>query len=300
MRHVIEAQQFKREDLEELFAIADRCKDRQDEPLKGKILASLFYEPSTRTRLSFESAMMRLGGNVITTENAAEFSSAMKGETIEDSVRVVGSYADVIVMRHFEKGAAERGAAVSTVPLINAGDGAGQHPTQALLDMYTLKSELGKLDGLRVAMMGDLRNGRTVRSLCYLLGKYDNVHIDLVSPSELRVGDDIKAYLDKHHIKYEEHETFDEIIGEVDAIYQTRIQKERFASHLEYERLKNSYILTPRNTADMKEGAIIMHPLPRVNEISPALDTLPKAAYFRQVEYGVLLRIALLLHLLSE
>lgn len=297
MRHVIEAQQFDRAELERLFEVADKREHATDRPLEGKILASLFYEPSTRTRLSFESAMIRLGGNVITTENASEFSSAIKGETLEDSIRVVGSFADVIVLRHFEIGTAERAANVSSVPVINAGDGAGQHPTQALLDLYTLKRELGIIDGIRIAMMGDLKNGRTVRSFCYLLGKYDNVHVDLVSPPELKIGDDIKEYLERHSVSFSEHEGFEGVISEVDAVYQTRIQKERFTAESEYLKFKGKYILTPANTAKMKEGAIIMHPLPRVDEISPALDELPKAAYFRQVQYGLLIRMALLMHL---
>lgn len=292
--HVIEAQQFDRAELERLFEIADRCESDTTKPLQGKILASLFYEPSTRTRLSFESAMMRLGGNVITTENAKEFSSAIKGETLEDSIRVVSGYADVIVLRHFEIGTAERAATVSRVPVINAGDGAGQHPTQALLDLYTLKRELGRIDGVRIAMAGDLKNGRTVRSLCYLLGKYGGIHIDLVSPAELKIGDDIKEYLKRRDISFTEHEHFEAVLPTIDALYQTRIQKERFLTEEDYFRFKGRYVLTRANTESMKQGAIILHPLPRVDEISPELDDLPKAAYFRQAQYGVLVRMALL------
>lgn len=292
--HVIEAQQFDRAELELLFDSADECEKNTNKPLEGKILASLFYEPSTRTRLSFESAMIRLGGNVITTENAKEFSSAIKGETLEDSIRVVSGYADVIVLRHFEIGTAERAANVSQVPVINADDGAGQHPTQALLDLYTLKRELGRVDGIRIAMMGDLKNGRTVRSLCYLLGKYDGIHIDLVSPPELRIGNDIKEYLKRHEVSYTEHEHFEAVLPTIDALYQTRIQKERFLTEGEYLKFKGRYVLTRNNTEPMKQGAIILHPLPRVDEISPELDDLPKAAYFRQAKYGVLIRMALL------
>lgn len=294
MRHIIEAQQFGRDDLEELFGKADAREKSNELPLKGKILASLFYEPSTRTRFSFESAMIKLGGNVLTTENAKEFSSAIKGETLEDSIKVVSNYADAIVLRHYEVGAAERAAHVSSVPVINAGDGAGQHPTQALLDAYTLKRELGRIDGLRVMMIGDLKNGRTVRSLSYLLGKYRDIHIDLVSPPELRMGDDIKAYLTEHGVKYEEHEHFEGILHQADAVYQTRIQKERFTDVEEYQKFKGRYVLNPENTEDMKEGAIVMHPLPRVDEIDPRLDLLPRAAYFRQTTYGLLVRMALL------
>jgi len=299
MKHVIEAQQFDREELEHLFALANTRELATDTPLAGKILASLFYEPSTRTRLSFESAMIRLGGNVLTTENAAEFSSAIKGETLEDSIRVVGNFADLIVLRHFEIGAAERAARSSIVPIINAGDGAGQHPTQALLDLYTIKREIGHLYGIRIAMVGDLKNGRTVRSLCYLLGKFDHIHIDFVSPAELKMGDDIKDYLERHKVSYAEHESFAEVVSSVDVVYQTRIQKERFADPSAYLKFKGRYILTVDNTASMKKDAIIMHPLPRVDEISSELDALPKAAYFRQVRYGVLVRMALLLKLFA-
>ena len=297
MRHVIEAQQFNRAELEQLFRLADQCERDTSKPLAGKILASLFYEPSTRTRLSFESAMMRLGGNVLTTENAREFSSAIKGETLEDSIRVVSSYADAIVLRHFEIGTAERAAKVSRVPVINAGDGAGQHPTQALLDLYTLERELGHIDGLRIAMMGDLKNGRTVRSLCYLLGKFNRIHIDFIAPAELKIGDDIKEYLVRHNVAYAEHQEGEGVMAHVDAIYQTRIQKERFTHEEDYLKFKGRYILNLANTGDMKPGAIIMHPLPRVDEISPELDSEPKAAYFRQAQYGVLVRMALLLEL---
>jgi aspartate carbamoyltransferase catalytic subunit len=287
MGHIIEAQQFDRTELEQLFRVADSRECATDKPLEGKILASLFYEPSTRTRLSFESAMIRLGGNVVTTE------------TLEDSVRVVGNFADVIILRHYEIGAAARAANSSIVPVINAGDGAGQHPTQALLDLYTIQREIKRLDNIHIAMVGDLKNGRTVRSLCYLLGKFKNVQIELVSPVELRIGDDLKEYLRRHNVSFTEHENIENIIASVDVVYQTRIQKERFADENEYLKFKGAYILTPSNTAVMKEGAIIMHPLPRVDEISPELDGLPKAAYFRQVKYGVLVRMALLMRMLA-
>jgi len=299
MRHVIEAQQFDRAELERLFEIATQRESATDRPLQGKILASLFYEPSTRTRLSFESAMIRLGGNVITTENAKEFSSAIKGETLEDSVRTVANYADVIVLRHYEIGTARRSANVSPVPVINAGDGAGQHPTQALLDLYTLNRELNKIDGISIAMIGDLKNGRTVRSLCYLLGKFESIHIEFISPPELTIGEDIKEYLIRHKVSFKEREGFEETVSSVDAVYQTRIQKERFIDEGEYLKFKGKYVLNADNTSSMKDNAIIMHPLPRVDEIDPELDGLPKAAYFRQIQYGVLIRMALLLRLLG-
>jgi aspartate carbamoyltransferase catalytic subunit len=299
MKHVIEAQQFDRSEIEQLFTLADECEFSTDKPLQGKILASLFYEPSTRTRLSFESAMLRLGGNVITTENAKEFSSAIKGETLEDSIKVVANFADVIVLRHFEVGAALRSAEVSTVPVVNAGDGTGQHPTQALLDLYTLMRELTHIDNIHIAMMGDLKNGRTVRSLCYMLGKFQNIHIELISPPELQIGDDIKEYLRRHNVTFNEREDFEGVIAHVDAVYQTRIQKERFDNENEYLQFKGKYVLDAQNTETMKANAIIMHPLPRVDEINSDLDLLPRAAYFRQVRYGVFIRMALLLKLCS-
>lgn len=299
MQHVIEAQQFSRKGLEELFTRADSLKTVRASPLKGKILASLFYEPSTRTRFSFESAMMRLGGNILTTENAREFSSAIKGETLEDTIRVVNHYADVIVLRHHEAGSAERAARVSKIPIINAGDGAGQHPTQALLDLYTIQQELGGVDGTKIAMVGDLKNGRTVRSLSYLLGKYRSIHIHFVSPPELKIGSDIKEYLQRHEVTFEEHGVLEPVLAEVHVVYQTRIQKERFTNPKEYEKFKGRYVLSFKNTGVMRSGAIIMHPLPRVDEIRPDLDSSPRAAYFRQAGYGVLVRMALLQSLLT-
>ena len=263
-------------------------------PLKGKVMAAIFYEPSTRTRLSFETAMLRLGGSVISTENAREFSSVVKGETLEDSTRVVNQYADVIVMRHYEEGAAERAAKVSRVPIINAGDGPGQHPTQALLDLYTIKREIGRTDNLTIAMMGDLKNGRTVRSLSYLLGKYKGVRIIFVSPKELKIGTDIKDYLKRHKVSYEEKVDMDAAIKKADVVYQTRIQKERFTTKRAYDKVNGCYIITNKQVKMMKPKAIIMHPLPRVGEILPEVDLSPKAAYFRQVKYGLLIRMAIL------
>ena len=262
-------------------------------------MASLFYEPSTRTRFSFESAMLKLGGGVITTENAAEFSSAAKGETLEDSIRVINHYADVIVLRHPEKGASARAAAVSHIPVLNAGDGTGQHPTQALLDLYTIKKETGKIDGVHIAFVGDLKNGRTVRSLAYLLGKYKKVQVSFVSPKALRIGDDIKEYLDKHNVSYEETETWDSALPRVNVLYQTRIQKERFKSHAEYKKYKGGYILTMKEVDRMKKGAIVMHPLPRVDEIATEVDRSPKAVYFKEAKYGLLIRMALLKEILG-
>ncbi len=300
INHVIESQQFDVQLINSIFATADKLEKSREQSLKGKIMASLFYEPSTRTRFSFESAMLRLGGAVITTENAKEFSSAVKGETLEDSTRVISNYADVIVMRHYEQGASVRAAAVSGVPIVNAGDGAGQHPTQALLDLYTIKRELGKIDGVTVAFVGDLKNGRTVRSLAYLLGKYKNIKIYFISPVALRVGDDIKEYLTKHKTAYEELESLDTAITKVDVVYQTRIQKERFKSEKEYKKYKGCYRIDAAMVEKMKKKSIIMHPLPRVDELSVEVDSSPKAAYFKQVKYGLLVRMALLKYVLNK
>ncbi len=294
MKHIIESQQFDQKIINQIFTLADKLKKRKDTSLKGKIMATLFYEPSTRTRFSFESAMLRLGGSVITTENAKEFSSVSKGETLEDSIRVISQYVDVIVLRHDEAGASKRAALVSDVPVINAGDGAGQHPTQALLDLYTIQKELGRIDDLHVAFVGDLLHGRTIRSLAYLLGKYSNIRINFVSPKALRVGADIKNYLKRHAVTFSETEDLDSVIGSVDVLYQTRIQKERFISLKEYNRFKGCYQIDNRLVKKMKAEAIIMHPLPRVDEILPEVDASPKAVYFKQARYGLLIRMALL------
>ena len=294
MRHVVEAQQFDQAFLTELFALADAAESARPQVLQGRIMASLFYEPSTRTRLSFESAMLRLGGDVITTENATEFSSAIKGETLEDTVRVISAYADVIVLRHFEEGASRKAAAASGVPIINAGDGPGQHPTQALLDLYTIKRELGRTEDLAIAFVGDPKHGRTIRSLAYLLGRYRDVRMYFMSPPSLRVGRDIIEYLERHEVRYEEGEDLGAVIGSLDVLYQTRIQKERFAIPSDYEQCRGRYRIDADLVAQMKEPSIVMHPLPRVDEILAEVDSSPKAAYFRQARYGVLVRMALL------
>ncbi|RKY69114.1 MAG: aspartate carbamoyltransferase, partial [Candidatus Latescibacterota bacterium] len=247
LSHIIRAQQFNRDILAEVFSVAKEMeeivKQGGSDLLQRKIMATVFYEPSTRTRLSFESAMRKLGGEVITTENAREFSSAAKGETLEDTVRIVDSYADVIVLRHYESGAAERAAKVSSVPIINAGDGPGQHPTQALLDLYTIEKEIGHLVGLSIAMVGDLANGRTVRSLCYLLAKYNDVKIYFVAPEVVRMKEDIKDYLTEHNVTFIEETDLKKVAPQVDVIYQTRIQKERFGDRIEdYQKAKGQYV----------------------------------------------------------
>tara|TARA_Y100000034_G_scaffold89023_1_gene106980 strand:- start:3613 stop:4533 length:921 start_codon:yes stop_codon:yes gene_type:complete len=296
LKHVLESQQFDRNILFNLFERADELRKNSSIGLNGKILATLFYEPSTRTRLSFESAMIKLGGKVISTENAREFSSAIKGESIEDSIRVISQYSDCIVMRHNKEGAAFIASKVSKVPIINAGDGKGQHPTQAILDVYTIYKEVKRLDKLKIAMVGDLATGRTVRSLCYLLGKFNEIEIIFVSPENLKIRDDIKDYLNKHKIKFTEKENLNEILPEVDVVYMTRIQRERMNSE-DYEKANGKYIINKENLELIKKDSIIMHPLPHVEEINLSVDVEQKdkrVAYFRQAENGLYIRMALL------
>ncbi|THB72941.1 MAG: aspartate carbamoyltransferase [Desulfobacteraceae bacterium] len=307
LNHVYESQQFDRSLLDIVFSTADEMKadlqtrDRQHaDALKGKIMASLFYEPSTRTRFSFESAMARLGGAILTTENAKEFSSAAKGESLYDSTHVMCGYADVIVMRHSEPGSAKTAAEVSTVPVINAGDGSGQHPTQALLDLYTLKDSFSNIDGVSIAMVGDLKYGRTVRSLSYLLTKYDKIKIYYVSPDVCRMDDDIKTYLTQNQIEWAEEDDLTKVLPLVDCVYMTRIQKERFHDPEDYVHAAGKYILDLKKVQMMKADAIIMHPLPRVDEIPQEVDQDPRARYFEQALNGLYIRMALLKLLLDQ
>lgn len=302
LRHVIESQQFSRPLLDEIFERADQMRSdphRAAGRLQGRIMAALFYEPSTRTRLSFESAMLRLGGRTMGTDNAREFSSAAKGETLEDSIRIVSGYADVIVLRHSEEGAARRAAAVSDVPVINAGDGPGQHPTQGLLDLYTIRDELGRLDGIRLALVGDLANGRTARSLAYLLSKYRDVEVVFVAPPAVAMRDDIKSHLDEHGVRWREQTSLDEVLPEVDVVYQTRIQKERFSDDAAYQAVKGVYRIDAQLMELLPRTSILLHPLPRVDEIASEVDADPRAAYFRQARNGVQIRMALLDMVLS-
>lgn len=299
VHHVVAAQDFNRGMLEELFTTAHSMEQEVEEGgnklLDGQIMASLFYEESTRTRFSFETAMLRLGGSVIATENARQFSSVSKGETLEDTIRIMNGYADVIVLRHYESGAARRAADISRVPIINAGDGTGQHPTQAFLDLYTIQKELGHIDNLAIAVVGDLANGRTVRSLCYLLAKYRNVRIFMVAPEVVRMREDIKEYLCRHDVWFTEEADLRAIAPEVDVVYQTRIQKERFGDRTEdYLKAKGVYIVDRALLQLMKPDAIVMHPLPRVDEITTQVDADPRAAYFRQAQNGLYIRMALL------
>lgn len=299
LHHIIEAQQFDRATIAELFDASRQMEEvvRQGgtDDYPRRIMATLFYEPSTRTRFSFETAMLRLGGRVITTENAAEFSSVSKGETLEDTIRILNGYADLIVIRHFEVGAAQRAAAVSRAPVINAGDGVGQHPTQALLDLYTIQKEKGAIDGLRIAMVGDLAQGRTVRSLAYLLGKFSDITIYFVAPALLRMKEDILDYLREHRVTCRQESDLERVMPEVDVVYQTRVQKERFGDRVaDYEKCHGLYVITPEILRLLRRDAIIMHPLPRVDEIAMEVDEDPRAAYFRQAQNGLYVRMALL------
>ncbi len=299
LHHIIEAQQF---DVPAMLHVLSTAEKMEEVVAKGgitdyrnRIMSTLFYEPSTRTRFSFETAMLRLGGHVISTENAAEFSSVAKGETLEDTIRILNGYADVIVLRHKEVGAARRASVVSRVPIINAGDGAGQHPTQALLDLYTIRKEIGKIDGRRIAMVGDLANGRTVRSLAYLLSKFQDVTMYFVAPPLLKMKDDIMEHLNERKVQCFEETALDKVLPEVDVVYQTRIQKERFGDRIEdYEKCRGIYIISADSLARMKPKSIIMHPLPRLEEITMEVDADPRAGYFRQAQNGLYVRMALL------
>ncbi len=299
LHHVIEAQQFDVPTLDYLFQVTEKMEqivaDGGTTNYMSRIMATLFYEPSTRTRFSFETAMHRLGGRVISTENAAEFSSVAKGETLEDTIRIMNGYVDVIVLRHYEQGAAKRAAAVSRIPVINAGDGIGQHPTQALLDLYTIHKEIGAIDGLQIAMIGDLAQGRTVRSLAYLLSKFKDIKMYFVAPPPLKMKDDILSHLRERNVSYTEETKLEKVLPEVRVIYQTRIQKERFGENIaDYEKCRGLYILNEESLRLMKPNALIMHPLPRVDEITMDLDQDPRAAYFRQAQNGLYVRMALL------
>jgi len=300
---IISVRQFSRDNLNYIFGVADEMRAivkrvGSSDLLKGHVLACVFYEPSTRTSSSFIAAMSRLGGSVIPI-NEVRYSSVTKGESLPDTIRTLESYADVIVLRHPEVGASTVAAEYARKPIINAGDGVGEHPTQALLDLYTIQSELGRLDGLHVAMAGDLRYGRTVHSLARLLCLYD-VQMTFISPEILRlpldVMNEVKAQNKAVHETYDVHD----VIADVDVLYVTRVQRERFADQAQFESVKDYYVITPELMERAKEQMIIMHPLPRVGEISYALDDDPRAAYFRQMENGMYIRMALLAAVLGK
>lgn len=301
LNHFIESQQLDKETIFQIFSKADELRNSKEIPqlLNGKVVATVFYEPSTRTRLSFESAVLKLGGKLISTENAKDFSSAVKGESIEDTVRVLSSYADGIIMRHYEEGSLNIASSVSKVPVINAGDGKGQHPTQALLDLYTIYREFGKLSGLKIAIVGDLTSGRTARSLCYLLGKFPDNEIVFLSPEHLKMKDDIKEYLSKHGVKFSEEKNLDLVLPEVDIVYMTRIQKERITLD-EYNSARGKYVINSNNFSLLKKDSRILHPLPKIDEINLPIEVEEndsRVAYFRQAENGLYARMALLAYL---
>src|SRR5579875_3742014 len=304
LQHLISSAQLTPATLHTLFDLADtmQVQDRTrtlTPQLQGRILATLFYEPSTRTRLSFEAAMQKLGGSVLSVENARDSSAAVKGETIADTVRVVSGYADAIAMRHFQEGAAAAAAASSPVPVINAGDGVGEHPTQALADGYTIQRELGRLEGLRVALVGDLLYGRTIHSLLPLLAMFPGQEVVLVSPPELRLPPRYIEALLTRGVRVRETGQLLEGIEGADVLYVTRVQGERFASMAEYEAVKDAYILNLEVASRLKPDAVIMHALPRLNEIAPEVDADPRAAYFRQARNGLYVRMALLASMLA-
>ena len=303
-RHILAVKQFSRDDLDRIFAVAHEMRDmvaRQggNDLLKGRVLANMFYEPSTRTSCSFMAAMQRLGGQVIPI-NEAKTSSVAKGETIGDTAATLGCYADVIVIRNPEVGSAALAAEHAGKPVLNAGDGAGEHPTQALLDTYTMREELGRLDDLNVTLLGDLKYGRTVHSLARLLTRFSGITLNYVSPSILRMPRDVVDEVAAAGVAQAEHESLDAVLADTDVLYVTRIQKERFEDPAQYEQVKGAFVITPEILSRAKQKMALMHPLPRVNEISVECDADPRAAYFRQMEYGMYVRMALLALVLGK
>ena len=299
-RHVLSMREFSKEEIDSVLDLAQSleplARGKKSSMLAGKILALLFFEPSTRTRMSFETAMKRLGGSVINL-GPAEGSSISKGESLADTVRVIGGYADALVIRHPKEGSARLASQFSPVPVLNAGDGAGHHPTQTLLDLYTIRKE-SRLENLHVALVGDLKYGRTVHSLAYALSLY-GADITLVSPPTLRMPDPLKADLSRNGTIVRETADLGEVIDNVDVLYMTRIQRERFPDPVEYQKVASSYRITPESLAGSQQNLIIMHPLPRVDEISPSVDDSSHARYFQQSFYGVPVRMALLKMLLE-
>ena len=302
MKHLIDIMQLTTEEIDEMIDTANDIianPDQYAEKCKRKKLATLFFEPSTRTRLSFEAAMYELGGNVLGFSEA-QSSSAAKGESVSDTIRTVGAYADIIAMRHPKEGAPMVACRRSTVPIINAGDGGHNHPTQTLTDLLTIKREKGHFDGLTIGFCGDLKFGRTVHSLMAAMSRYDNVKFIFISPDELRLPEYLKEdILDPKNIEYVETTDLEDAMPQLDILYMTRVQRERFFNEQDYIRLKDSYILTPDKLADGKDSLSILHPLPRVNEISTAVDDDPSAKYFEQVRNGKFIRMALILKLLE-
>ena len=303
MKNLVGIEDFSKEEINELIEVSKdiiKNKEKYLDKCKGKILATLFFEPSTRTRLSFESAMLSLGGGVLGF-SSADSSSTQKGETLADTIKVVSVYSDIIAMRHPKEGAPIVAVNNSNVPIINAGDGGHNHPTQTLLDLLTISQEKGRLDNFTVGLCGDLKFGRTVHSLIIALSRYENIKFVLIAPNELKIPDYLKQdILDKKNIEYIETESLEDNIDKLDILYMTRVQKERFLNEEEYIRLKDVYILDKQKLEKAKKDLCIMHPLPRVNEISTEIDNDPRACYFRQAEYGKYMRMAIILKLLRE
>ena len=302
MKHLIDIKDLSVEEINEMIEVAKNLihnKEKYSHKCEGKKLATLFFEPSTRTRLSFEAAMMELGGNVLGFSESSS-SSISKGETVSDTIRVVGCYSDIIAMRHPKEGAPLVASMKSTVPIINAGDGGHNHPTQTLTDLLTIHCEKKRLDNLTIGLCGDLKFGRTVHSLITAMTRYDNIKFVLISPNELKIPDYLKRdVLDKNNISYCETQDIEEHMGELDILYMTRVQKERFFNEADYVRLKDYYILNKEKLKNAKKDLCIMHPLPRVNEIATDVDDDPRACYFKQAEYGKYIRMALILKLLE-
>ena len=302
MRHLMTPLDFSVEELDKLLDLGndiEKNPEKYAHACAGKKLATLFYEPSTRTRLSFEAAMMNLGGNVLGFASASS-SSAAKGESVSDTIRMISCYADICAMRHPKEGAPMVATRVSSIPLINAGDGGHQHPTQTLTDLLTIRSLKGRLNNLVIGLCGDLKFGRTVHSLIKALARYEGISFVLISPEELRIPEYIREdVLNAQNIPYQEVETIEEVMGTLDILYMTRVQRERFFNEEDYIRLKDFYVLDKKKMTLAKDDMLVLHPLPRVNEISVEVDNDPRAAYFRQVQYGVYVRMALILTLLG-
>ena len=302
MRHLIDPLDFSVEEIDALLDLAgeiERNREKYSHLCDGKTLDTLFYEPSTRTRLSFEAAMLNLGGRVLGFASA-DSSSAAKGESISDTIRVVSCYADICAIRHPKEGAPKVASQFSGIPVINAGDGGHQHPTQTLTDLLTIRSLKGRLGDLTIGLCGDLKFGRTVHSLIKSLSRYQGIRFALISPDELRLPDYIrKEVLDREGIPYEEVSDLEDVMGKLDILYMTRVQRERFFNEEDYVRLKDCYILTSKKMAAAKPDMAVLHPLPRVNEIATEVDSDPRAAYFKQAQYGVYVRMALIATLLN-
>lgn len=301
-KHLIDPNDLTLEELDSIFTLAQEMEQKPEKfanLCNGKILATLFYEPSTRTKLSFESAMLRMGGNILGFADA-NTSSVKKGESISDTIRVMDGYSDIVVIRHPREGAPKLASNFSSVPVINGGDGGHQHPTQTLTDLLTIKNLKGSIKNLKVALCGDLKYGRTVHSLIKTLSRYEGMSFYLISPPQLQMPSYIKEYVKKeYNVKIVETEKLEDVINEVDILYMTRIQRERFFNEEDYLKLKNSYILTKDKIKNAKEDMLIMHPLPRVNEIDYSVDGDRRAVYFKQAKYGVYVRMSLMAHQLG-